>query len=465
MRLFKQTLIICSLLFCWLSSAHAQSLSINKEGSAPDASAILDVKSTDQGVLVPRMTASQRTMISGPATGLIVYQTDAPQGFYYYDGTQWTQLGQTGPQGPQGDPGPQGPQGLQGPVGLTGPIGPVGPQGVQGLQGPAGLAGQGVPTGGTTGQVLAKVNNTDFNTQWVTPSAGGGGTIYGDGSAGALNITTNTNWVTNPPSNLNLQFSSINVSSGVTFTVPSGLKLRCSGNVTISGTILVTGSANTLTYLEKGVASTAPENGSIISLAARESNFASLINIPVVGGSAGSMATSAPGSTQGGAGGGSFAIYALGSISVSGTINANGGNAVEGTPGTNFNGAGGGAGGLIVLLSKASVANTGTINVNGGNGGNGNNISTNVRLGGGGGAGGIVLFVSPSNTLGTTSLNGGTGGNNDISTNQTSVNGGAGGGCGGNGGSGGIGTPLTDPTNGSPGKVRSIIVSNPENLY
>ena len=34
-----------------------------------------------------------------------------------------------------------------------------------------GTNGQGVPTGGTTGQVLAKVNGTDYNTHWVTPSA------------------------------------------------------------------------------------------------------------------------------------------------------------------------------------------------------------------------------------------------------------------------------------------------------
>jgi hypothetical protein len=39
-----------------------------------------------------------------------------------------------------------------------------------GAQGPP---GQGVPTGGTTGQVLAKNSDTDFDTEWVT---GGGGT-------------------------------------------------------------------------------------------------------------------------------------------------------------------------------------------------------------------------------------------------------------------------------------------------
>lgn len=34
-------------------------------------------------------------------------------------------------------------------------------------------SGQGVPSGGTAGQVLAKVDGTDYNTEWVTPSGGG----------------------------------------------------------------------------------------------------------------------------------------------------------------------------------------------------------------------------------------------------------------------------------------------------
>ncbi len=63
----------------------------------PDPSAALDVQSTSQGVLVPRMTAAQRTAITPAATGLLVYQTDAPAGFYYNSGTpaspSWTFLG------------------------------------------------------------------------------------------------------------------------------------------------------------------------------------------------------------------------------------------------------------------------------------------------------------------------------------------------------------------------------------
>lgn len=55
--------------------------------NSPDASSKIDVTSTTQGFLTPRMSASQRTAIISPATGLIVYQTDATAGFYYNAGT------------------------------------------------------------------------------------------------------------------------------------------------------------------------------------------------------------------------------------------------------------------------------------------------------------------------------------------------------------------------------------------
>lgn len=37
----------------------------------------------------------------------------------------------------------------------------------------AGVDGQGVPTGGTTGQVLKKASNTDFDTEWADEAGGG----------------------------------------------------------------------------------------------------------------------------------------------------------------------------------------------------------------------------------------------------------------------------------------------------
>lgn len=54
----------------------------------PSASAILDVRSTTQGFLPPRMTTAQRDAISSPATGLIIYNTttNKHQG---YNGTTW----------------------------------------------------------------------------------------------------------------------------------------------------------------------------------------------------------------------------------------------------------------------------------------------------------------------------------------------------------------------------------------
>ena len=56
-------------------SAHGQ-VAVNTDGSSPDASAMLDVKSTVKGFLVPRMSTSNRSAIAAPAEGLMVYDTD-----------------------------------------------------------------------------------------------------------------------------------------------------------------------------------------------------------------------------------------------------------------------------------------------------------------------------------------------------------------------------------------------------
>lgn len=56
--------------------------------TVPDPSSIMDISSTSHGVLFPRMTSVQRTAISSPASGLVVYDTTL-NGVYVYDGTQW----------------------------------------------------------------------------------------------------------------------------------------------------------------------------------------------------------------------------------------------------------------------------------------------------------------------------------------------------------------------------------------
>ncbi|MCK5538040.1 MAG: hypothetical protein KAI79_14540, partial [Bacteroidales bacterium] len=90
----KRLAIIIVLAICLSYTINAQ-VGINDDASTPDASAMLDVKSTDSGLLIPRMTASQRGDIPSPATGLLVYQTDTLDGFYYYSGSEWIQISTT----------------------------------------------------------------------------------------------------------------------------------------------------------------------------------------------------------------------------------------------------------------------------------------------------------------------------------------------------------------------------------
>jgi len=58
--------------------------------STPDPSAKLHVASTDKGLLIPRMTLDQRTAISNPANGLMIYQTNGVEGFYVNTGSSGT---------------------------------------------------------------------------------------------------------------------------------------------------------------------------------------------------------------------------------------------------------------------------------------------------------------------------------------------------------------------------------------
>ena len=84
-----------------LAPALAQSVGIGT--AVPDASAALDVRSSGQGLLVPRLTAAQRLGIAAPATGLLVYQTNggAQAGFWFNAGTAavpgWTFINPTAP--------------------------------------------------------------------------------------------------------------------------------------------------------------------------------------------------------------------------------------------------------------------------------------------------------------------------------------------------------------------------------
>ncbi len=93
--MIKAKLFLMAIVLIASYTLSAQGVAINNDGSSADGSAMLDVKSTDMGMLIPRMTEVQRDAIGTPATGLMIYQTDGTAGFYYYDGTSWTQMSGT----------------------------------------------------------------------------------------------------------------------------------------------------------------------------------------------------------------------------------------------------------------------------------------------------------------------------------------------------------------------------------
>ena len=85
-------LLVVNFLVIISLSVLAQNVGINTDGTTPNASAMLDIKSNNKGLLIPRMIKTQRDAISSPATGLTIYQTDDTPGYYYYNGSAWIQL-------------------------------------------------------------------------------------------------------------------------------------------------------------------------------------------------------------------------------------------------------------------------------------------------------------------------------------------------------------------------------------
>ncbi|MFN8309672.1 MAG: tail fiber domain-containing protein [Chitinophagales bacterium] len=123
--------------------------------AAPDASALLDLTSSQKGFLVPRVTTAQRNAIVSPANGLLVYDLNLNCFFYYNSSVPgWISLCQSA----LGATGATGATGITGPSGATGTNGAAGAQGATGLQGIAGATGVTGPSGidGTNGAAGAQ---------------------------------------------------------------------------------------------------------------------------------------------------------------------------------------------------------------------------------------------------------------------------------------------------------------------
>jgi hypothetical protein len=89
----KKTCFLLAFSIVFSTFIFGQGVAINNTGASADGSAMLDVNSIEGGVLIPRVTLSQRTAIGSPAEGLLVYQTDNTPGFYYYNGASWELVG------------------------------------------------------------------------------------------------------------------------------------------------------------------------------------------------------------------------------------------------------------------------------------------------------------------------------------------------------------------------------------
>jgi len=90
MKSLKHSLII-ALAVLFSTTVNAQSVAIGEREFTAHPSAILEIQSTDKGILIPRVTFNQRLHIptNAQAIGLLVFQVDGEVGFYYFDGRIW----------------------------------------------------------------------------------------------------------------------------------------------------------------------------------------------------------------------------------------------------------------------------------------------------------------------------------------------------------------------------------------
>ncbi|MBC7411149.1 MAG: tail fiber domain-containing protein [Bacteroidia bacterium] len=102
-NIYTSLIVLCTTAI----SPQAQNIGINSTGATPVASAMLDVVSTNRGLLIPRVTLTSTTdvvTIATPAISLLVYNTATAgvvpnivlPGYYYWDGGKWVSFGGSG---------------------------------------------------------------------------------------------------------------------------------------------------------------------------------------------------------------------------------------------------------------------------------------------------------------------------------------------------------------------------------
>lgn len=87
----KKIITFLLLILLIVNYGQAQNVAINTDGSNASADAILHLKSTSQGLLIPSMTSGQRTAISNVSNGLMVYDTQT-NSFWFRDAGTWNEI-------------------------------------------------------------------------------------------------------------------------------------------------------------------------------------------------------------------------------------------------------------------------------------------------------------------------------------------------------------------------------------
>ena len=90
----NKQVLVCLVLALTMTAGAYGSIGIGTD--YPHPSSIMDIVSTEKGVLLPRMTSAQKNAIPVPAQGLLIYQTDASEGFWYFDGGVWREISDSG---------------------------------------------------------------------------------------------------------------------------------------------------------------------------------------------------------------------------------------------------------------------------------------------------------------------------------------------------------------------------------
>lgn len=88
-KIILLTTFIISVVISNAQTTNSEGVSIAPNVTPPHPSAMLDVQSSDKGVLIPRMTEADKNAIQSPEESLLIYQTDGDEGYYYWDGIVW----------------------------------------------------------------------------------------------------------------------------------------------------------------------------------------------------------------------------------------------------------------------------------------------------------------------------------------------------------------------------------------